>query len=324
MTEIKLSPNKKRCTMKIIDLHCDVLYKLAGAEEPMSFLNSKELDVTLENLKRAEVKAQVFAIFVDDHLSVSQRYMEALRQLEKFQFEVIAPYEEMVHITSWDQLEMLEDGQIGAILSLEGCDAIHNDLQKLQTFIDAGILLCGLTWNHENEVGYGAQEDATKGLKEFGYEVIEKLNAHQIIIDVSHLNEQCFWDVLPKAKYILASHSNAHALRAHPRNLTDEQIIALAEKGGHIHTVFYPYFVSEKEEVEIEDLMEHMKHMASLVGVSKLGLGSDFDGIDVKINALENTAQTPILLEKLLAIFSEEEVEGIAMNNFMNFIEKIK
>lgn len=315
---------KRGAQMKIIDLHCDVLYKMAGADEPLSFKNSKELDVTLENLKKANVKAQVFAIFVDDHLSASQRYMEALRQLEKFQYEVIAPYEEMIHITSWKQLEELEEGQIGAILSLEGCDAIAQDMHKLQTFIDAGILLCGLTWNHENAVAFGAQEDPTKGLTDFGFEVVEKLNANDIIIDVSHLNLQGFWDVLPKAKYILASHSNAHALKEHPRNLTDEQIVALAKVGGHIHNVFYPLFISDKEEVVIEDLIAHIKHIAALIGADKLGLGSDFDGIDIKVQELENTAQTTNLLQKLLNDFSEEEVAGIAMHNFMHFISKIE
>lgn len=310
--------------MNVIDLHCDVLYKLALAEEPLSFKNSKELDVTLENLKKANVKAQVFALFVDDHLSATQRYMEALRQVEKFQYEVIAPYEEMVHITNWNQLEHLEEGQIGAILSLEGCDAIGADLQKLQTFIDAGILLCGLTWNHENEVAFGAQEDPTKGLKAFGYEVVEKLNDNNIIIDVSHLNVQGFWDVLPKAKYILASHSNAYALQPHPRNLTDEQLVALAEVGGHIHNVFYPTFIATKEMVEMDDLIAHTKHIARLIGANHLGLGSDFDGIDIKVNGLENAAHLPELLQKMLGDFTEEEVAGIAMQNFMHFISKIE
>ncbi|MBQ0137792.1 MAG: membrane dipeptidase [Kurthia sp.] len=311
--------------MQIIDLHCDVLYKLAEAEEPLSFRNSEKLDVTLENLKAGNVKVQVFAIFIDDQLSATQRYMEALRQLEKFQYEVIAPFEEMVHITDWKQLDdELEEDQIGAILSLEGCDAIGEDMMKLQTFIDAGILLCGLTWNHENAVAYGAQEDATKGLKPFGFEVVEKLNHHNIIIDVSHLNEQGFWDVLPKAKYSLASHSNAYALRAHPRNLTDKQLQALAARGGHVHSVFYPLFVADKEQVELDDLIAHIKHMADLIGVDKLGLGSDFDGIDVKIKALENASKTPALLEKLVNYYPVEEVEGIAMHNFMRFVRNIK
>lgn len=309
--------------MKIIDLHCDVLYKLANAEEPILFRNDMQLDVTLDNLKKGNIKAQVFAIFVDDQLSETQRYMEALRQLEKFQYEVVAPYEEMVHITNWKQLDELQDGQIGAILSLEGCDAIGQDLMKLQTFIDAGILLCGLTWNHENAVAYGAQENPSKGLKDFGFEVVEKLNQQNIIIDISHLNQQGFWDVLPKAKYILASHSNAHALKAHPRNLTDEQLIALTEVDGHIHSVFYPPFIAEKEQVELTDLIAHMKHITDLVGIDKLGIGSDFDGIDMKVKGLENAAQIPTLLKELLNVYSEAEVQGIAMDNFMRFVRKI-
>lgn len=310
--------------MKVIDLHCDVLYKLAGTEEGASFKNSEQLDVNLEKLKKGGVKAQVFAIFVDDHLNETQRYMEALRQVEKFQYEVIAPYEEMVHITDWQQLEQLGEHQIGAILSLEGCDAIGDSMEKLQSFIDAGILLAGLTWNHENAVAYGANEDATKGLKPFGYEVVQKLNESNIIIDVSHLNEQGFWDVLKVANHLIASHSNAYAIRPHQRNLKDEQIKALIEKGGHMHCVFYPLFIKEHDPVKITDLIEHIQHIAKLVGVDKIGLGSDFDGIDRKVIGLENASQHSMLLELLKPHFTENEIAGIAAKNFEQFISVIE
>lgn len=310
--------------MKVIDLHCDVLYKLAGTEEGASFKNSEQLDVNLEKLKKGGVKAQVFAIFVDDHLNETQRYMEALRQVEKFQYEVIAPFEEMVHITNWQQLEQLEAHQIGAILSLEGCDAIGDSMEKLQSFIDAGILLAGLTWNHENAVAYGANEDATKGLKPFGYEVVQKLNDANIIVDVSHLNEQGFWDVLKVADRLIASHSNAYAIRPHQRNLKDDQIKALIEHGGHMHCVFYPLFIKESEQVTMTDLIEHIQHIANLVGADKIGLGSDFDGIDQKVIGLENASQYPMFLELLKPHFTEIEIEGIAANNFERFISVIE
>ena len=310
--------------MKVIDLHCDVLYKLAGTEEGASFKNSEQLDVNLEKLKKGGVKAQVFAIFVDDHLNETQRYMEALRQVEKFQYEVIAPFEEMVHITNWSQLEQLEEHQIGAILSLEGCDAIGDSMEKLQSFIEAGILLAGLTWNHENDVAYGANEDATKGLKPFGYEVVQKLNEAKIIVDVSHLNEQGFWDVLKVADHPIASHSNAYAIRPHQRNLKDDQIKALIEQGGHMHCVFYPLFIKDQDTVQLTDLLEHIQHIAKLVGPNKIGLGSDFDGINRKVIGLENAAQHPMLLELLKPHFTENEIAGIAAKNFEQFISVIE
>ncbi|GEK35576.1 dipeptidase [Kurthia sibirica] len=312
--------------MNIIDLHCDVLYKLAIAEEPLSFLNSPELDVTLNGLKAMKAKAQVFAIFVDENIPQSLKYLEALRQIEKFQYEVVAPYDELVHITNWQQLAQLKDGQIGAILSMEGLDAIGDDLNKLQSFIDAGILLAGLTWNNENAVAYGAIEDPTKGLKEFGQQALQLLNDHNIIVDVTHLNEQSFWDVLPLAKHVVASHSNVHTLCPCPRNLKDDQMTALVEAGGHIHLVYYPLFVKNGQEkgVHIEELVAHFMYAAKLVGADKLGLGSDFDGMAYKIEELQNCQDAQLLLQHLAPHFTEAEIIGIAATNFERFVTQIE
>ncbi|MEK4138151.1 dipeptidase [Kurthia sp. FSL E2-0154] len=310
--------------MEIIDLHCDVLYTLSQAEAPISFKNNEKLEVTLEQLKKTNTKLQVFAIFIDDTLNENQRYLEAIRQVEIFHQEIITPYEEMVHITDWKQLQQLQPNQIGAVLSLEGCDAIGSDLRKLQTFIDAGILLCGLTWNHENAVAYGAEENPAMGIKPFGREVIALLNAHHIIIDVSHLNEQGFWDTLQEAKYVIASHSNARAIQDHPRNLYDQQLRAVAEKGGHVHCVFYPPFISNEASVTIDDLVKHIKHLAKIITPSRVGLGSDFEGIDLYVENLTRTEEIPNLLQALEGIFTTEEIKGIAAENFQHFISKIE
>lgn len=311
--------------MKTIDLHCDVLYKLATAEEPISFLNSPLLDVTLEGLKKMNAKAQVFAIFVDENVPQSLKYLEALRQVEKFQYEVVAPYDEMIHITNWKQLETLEEGQIGAILSLEGLDAIGGDLLKLQSFIDAGILLAGLTWNNENAVAYGAIEPANKGLKPFANEVIELLNKHQIIVDVTHLNEQGFWDVLPLAKHVIASHSNTYEFCACTRNLKDEQMTALVNAGGLMHLVYYPLFVKDgqKSNVTIDDLLVHFRHAAKVIGVEHIGLGSDFDGIEHKIEGLEKCQDVASLFLQMEKYFSKSDIVGISATNFERFVAKI-
>lgn len=310
--------------MEIIDLHCDVLYTLSKTEEYISFKDSGTLEVTLEQLKKVNAKVQVFAIFVDDFLDEKKRYLEAIRQIEIFQNEIIAPYEEMVHITDWKQVANLQPHQIGAVLSLEGCDAIGEDLNKLQTFIDAGILLCGLTWNHENAVAYGANEDETKGLKSFGKEVIDRLNQHNIIVDVSHLNQQSFWDTLQEAKYMIASHSNARAIRNHQRNLDDEQLKAIAQKGGHVHCVFYPPFISDKASVTLDDLIKHMQHLAEIISPRNIGIGSDFEGIDLYVEGLQKTEDIPNLLHALEGIFTAEEIKGIAANNFIRFISEIE
>ena len=308
--------------MNIIDLHCDVLEKLTRFEDA-NFRNDPRLSASLEKLIAGNVKVQVFAIYIHTDIPDNEKFLAAARQIEAFHTKVLGE-PEMVHITDWDQLKSLEDGQIGAILSLEGCDCIGDDLLKLEHILNAGVKLVGLTWNHENAVAFGASEDSSKGLKPFAKEVIQLLNERNIIIDVSHLNEQGFYDLLPLAKNLIASHSNARALCDHPRNLTDEQIKALVKHGGRMHVVFYPPFVEDgKETTSVAHLVKHVEHIASLVGIQHIGFGSDFDGMDFSIDQLANASQYPNFIKALLKTFSYEEVSIMAHRGFIKFAHKV-
>ncbi|UKJ44546.1 dipeptidase [Lysinibacillus sp. ACHW1.5] len=304
--------------MKIIDLHCDALLKLTTLETA-NFAEDVRIHANQKRLQLGQVEAQVFAIFIDPTIPQSLQFLEVMRQIEAFHTHVLQT-EGMVHITDWAQLDQLAPHEIGAILSLEGCSAIGEDLTKLTAVLDAGVKLVGLTWNEENAVAHGAEQDATLGLKPFGKEVIQLLNERDIIIDVSHLNEQSFWDVLPLAKHIIASHSNARALCDHPRNLTDAQAKALVEVGGHIHVVYFPLFIGEG--ATLDHLVGHVEHLAKLVGVEHIGLGSDFDGIDRTVSGLAHAGEAQNLLEALRTSFSDEEVYGIASQNFRCYVKK--
>lgn len=304
--------------MKIIDLHCDALLKLTTLETA-NFAEDVRIHANQKRLQLGQVEAQVFAIFIDPTIPQSLQFLEVMRQIEAFHTHVLQT-EGMVHITDWAQLDQLAPHEIGAILSLEGCSAIGEDVTKLTAVLDAGVKLVGLTWNEENAVAHGAEQDATLGLKPFGKEVIQLLNERDIIIDVSHLNEQSFWDVLPLAKHIIASHSNARALCDHPRNLTDAQAKALVEAGGHIHVVYFPLFIGKG--AILDHLVGHVEHLAKLVGVEHIGLGSDFDGIDRTVSGLAHAGEAQNLLEALRTRFSDEEVYGIASQNFRRYVKK--
>ncbi|QDP99863.1 membrane dipeptidase [Lysinibacillus fusiformis] len=304
--------------MEIIDLHCDVLMKLTELEIA-KFADDVRLHANKERLQLGQVKAQVFAIFIRPDIPQSLKFLEVMRQIEVFHTHVLQT-EGMVHITEWSQLDTLAPHEIGAILSLEGCSPIGEDSAKLSAILDAGVKLVGLTWNEENAVAYGAEQDAKLGLKPFGKEVVNLLNERDIIIDVSHLNEQGFWDVLPLAKHIIASHSNARALCNHPRNLTDAQAKALVEHGGHIHVVYFPDFIGEN--ATLDDLVTHVNHLADLVGVEHIGLGSDYDGIDRTVQGLAHAGEVQNLLEALREHFTDEEVRGIASVNIRQYMKK--
>jgi membrane dipeptidase len=310
--------------MNVIDLHCDVLYKLSLMDEPVSFQNDPSLQANKERLIAGKVNVQFFAIYVAADLSLEAKYLSALRQVELFHSQVLAPNRDIVHITEWSQLDQLGEQQIGAVLTLEGVDVIGDSLVKLETLLNSGVKLVGLTWNQANAVAHGADEPAHLGLTSFGHEVVKMLNERNILVDVSHLNEQSFWDVMKVAKHVLASHSNARVLCDHPRNLSDDQALALVNKGGHIHLVYYPLFIKAAvESVTIDDLMKHFVHLAELVGVEHLGLGSDFDGISIFVQELNDASDTQRVIQALKSHFAEEQVKGIATNNFKNYIQKV-
>ena len=200
-------------------------------------------------------------------------------------------------IKDWSDFDLLKEDEIGALLTLEGVDAIGNDLQKLTILYELGVRSIGLTWNNANLAADGAGEKRVAGLISFGREIVEFNNHHKILTDVSHLSEKAFWDVMEEAEYPIASHSNAKALCNHVRNLSDEQAKMMFDKNAMIHVVYNPPFVKNKGEVTITDLIEHIDHFCSLGGVNQIGLGSDFDGISTKILSLEDaTVCIPIYL----------------------------
>ncbi|WP_313891988.1 dipeptidase [Psychrobacillus sp.] len=310
--------------MKVYDLHCDVLYKLAGTEQPVNFADSPLLQANKEALKAGEVALQVFAVFVSEELPKEQQFIEAIRQIEFFHTEVVGKHEDVVAIYEWEQLETLKEGQIGAVLSLEGLSMIDGDIEKLKLLLSHGVKLVGLTWNGANAVADGASEQTERGLSMLGEEVVALLNERNIIIDVSHLSDKSFWDVLPKAKWLMASHSNARTICNSPRNLTDDQIKALIARESPIHVVYYPLFINaEKKPVELVDLTKHIDHIVSLGGKHVIGLGSDFDGIDQFIVGLEDASKVQNLVSHLLTKYSKEEVGGFTSQNLIRYVKQI-
>lgn len=308
--------------MKIIDTHCDALYRLQNAKwnsQHLNFLDAEELDTNLTRLKKGNVKVQFFAIFLDpDEVPSERLWYAALEQIEIFQAEILDKYPEVKHIRKWDEINQLKDNEIGAVLTLEGADCIGNDLEKLQYLYEQGILSVGLTWNPANLCADGAAEPRGAGLTSFGKRVVELNNEFGIFTDVSHLCEQAFWDVIEIAAYPFASHSNARAICDHPRNLNDKQIQAMIEKNAPMHLVFHPPFINtDSDEASIDDLINHVEHIRQLGGVDIIGFGSDFDGIELKVEDLEHAGAYGNLLDKLSEKYSEEELGKFTYKNFL-------
>lgn len=309
--------------MKWFDGHCDVLCKLYREPTRYSFYDpDTDLDVSYKRMKQANVKIQVFAVFIPAHIPPVDRFQVALKQAALFYEEIIRDGERVQLITSKDQLEKLKEHQIGALLTLEGLDCIQGELEKLRLFYRLGVRQVGLTWNYANEVADGILEPRNGGLTRFGHQVMQEMLRLGMIVDVSHLSERAFWEVLEYEKLpVLASHSNARAICPHPRNLTDEQIQVLISRDGRIGVNFYPPFVAERNP-SISHVLRHIEHICELGGENSICFGSDFDGIEIKIPGLENTGCYLTLLKYLKKYYSTKQIEKWAYQNMVRFYQK--
>ncbi|UPU38359.1 dipeptidase [Erysipelothrix sp. Poltava] len=213
------------------------------------------------------------------------------------------------------------EDEIGTFLTLEGLDCVGSDMNKVKHLLDEGVLSIGMTWNDANLACDGIGEPRGAGLTAFGFNVVEELNARNLFVDVSHITLKGFDDVLNNAKHVIASHSNVKAIASHRRNLDDNQIRRMVEHGFPIHVVYYDAFVTDEEkETQISDLVRHIEYLRKMGCTNQIGLGSDFDGIATKIKNLEDASKTQNLLKEIEMEFGERFTNGIAYDNFINYV----
>jgi len=220
---------------------------------------------------------------------------------------------------------VLTGDRVGVMLTVEGGEALGGDPAVLRMLYRLGVRMLGLTWNGRNELADGVGErDTGGGLTALGQEVVREMDRLGMAVDISHLAEAGFWQVLQVGnRPPLASHANCAALCPHPRNLTDEQVKALGQKGGMVCLTFVPDFV-DPDNPTLERLVDHVVHASGLVGPGCVGLGSDFDGIEETIRGLESPACFPALATTLLNRgFTEEDVRGIMGENLVRYLGRV-
>lgn len=305
--------------MKVFDAHCDVLWQLWNAKGKKDFQNDPSLHITFEQLKKRTGSIQCFAIYVPETVPYEQRFEVALDMVDIFYKQVLS-LPGMKLIRTKKDIEQLESNEVGAILTLEGGEAIGKDMVKLRTLYRLGVRSMGLTWNHANLLADGALETRGAGLTTFGKKVVEELNSFRLWTDVSHLNERGFWDVMESAQYPIASHSNCYELCQHPRNLKDEQVQALIEKDGVIGVTFVPAFLANHGPVYMDDILRHVEHICLLGGERNIGFGSDFDGITETVIGVEAYRHYEYVINELSKRYSEGHVQSFLYNNFINHI----
>ena len=213
------------------------------------------------------------------------------------------------------------------MLGIENGLALEDDLENLVHFKKRGVVYITLCHNGDNSLCDSAKGESTwGGVSPFGADVIRRMNELGIMVDLSHAHERSFYDALDISRLpIVCSHSSARALCDHPRNLTDDQMRALAQKGGVCQITLYPGFLStQSSEADILDAMAHLDHAIAVMGIDHVGLGTDFDG-DGGVPGLANASELTNFTRQLLARrFSDDDIQKIWGGNFLRVMEEVQ
>jgi len=311
----------------VFDGHCDTILEVMKHKRTLE-KKSTTGHLDIPRMKEGGIDVQFFAVFIEDIYKPDRSLKRALQLIDCFYREIENNQDDISLVTNYNQIkEANRAGKIAAILSIEGGEALEGDLGVLRVLYRLGVRLLTLTWNQRNQIADGIGESRTgSGLTEFGLKVIDEMNDLGMLIDVSHLSEAGFWDVIKRSKApIVASHSNCYALCPHLRNLKDEQIKALADKGGVIGITFVPNFLTqEKRKTTVKDVVKHIDYLVEKVGVDCVGLGSDFDGTGALPLGLEGVDKIPNITEELLNRgYKEKDIKKILGENFLRVFKDV-
>ncbi len=325
----------------VVDTHLD----LAGEIYNRYLAGEKEVikNRYLENFKKGGFNIIVSSLFMDDIFLPEMGLRVALGQIRALMEDIETCDGEVILIKTKDQLKhCLKENKIGIILSFEGLDPIGNDIGLLRIFYELGVRAAGLVWSRRNYVADGCsfspvEEGQRGGLSKFGVKVVKRLEELNMLIDVSHLNDEGFWDIIQFTnKPFIASHSNARSLHGRMRNLTDEQIQAIAKRNGVIGINAYKSIAGVGEgDDPIKKLADHIEHMVKLVGASHVGYGFDlcnsYYESEMKFkfephnsDSLNSHAEAVLLTEEILKRgISEEDAKLIIGGNFLRVFNDI-
>ncbi len=325
-------------TALVVDTHCDTLKcfcpEFTRVRDAMWIDRSARGlggrgntgHVDIPRLQEGGVNCQVFAISAIRERGPPFALRTALNMLDVFYAECDANKDTITPVTSYEEvLNATAEGKVAALLSVEGADVIEGSMGALRVLYRLGVRMVGLVHSLRNQLADGVTDSCTGGgLSEFGVQVVEELERLGVLIDVSHLSDTGFWDVIDVTKRpIMASHSNSRAVCDHVRNLTDEQIQVLADRGGVMGINFAPAFVHPTH-ATVARVVDHIDHIVELVGADHVGLGSDFDGIRSTPVGLEDASRMPNITAELIhREYAETAVRKILGENHLRVLKEV-
>ncbi|NHJ86436.1 MAG: membrane dipeptidase [Asgard group archaeon] len=311
----------------IIDGHTDVL--LALKQQGRTF-NQESIKghVDLPRMKKGNVAAMFFAIWP----GINQYYIHSgSRQL----IELIEdPKNQAMFIKKPTDLEVAhKENKVGVIYHIEGVGGFDTEMHLLNILYRIGLRSFGITWSDLNIFGSGTSFDPntpedTRGITAEGKELIKEANKLGVIVDVSHLSDKSFWDVLDTTtKPIIASHSSCREISPHSRNLTDEMIKAIADINGLIGINFGNSFLREdcqrSTDTPYTKIIDHIDHIVKLVGPNHVAFGSDFDGTGIPDSLGDVTGYNLLVKELEKRKYSDEDINKICHDNFIRIFKEV-
>lgn len=329
-------------------MHCDTISALLGKKRAGEETGLRENDchLDLHKMRKGDYLLQNFALFVKLE-SCGDPWREVQELYSLYEREIRDNGEEIAPVLCWDDIEKnRSEGKMSALLSVEEGGVCGGDLRKLRILYGQGVRMMTLTWNYPNELGYPNFGGGVKirpestleylntpntadGLTETGIAFVQEMEKLGMIADVSHLSDAGFYDVLAYTKKpFVASHSNARAVCPCVRNLTDDMIRRLAERGGVMGLNFCTDFLEqvpagEKNPGTIGAVVRHARHIAAVGGIECLGLGSDFDGIatHAELTGADRMMELADALKK--GGFRESDLEKILGGNVLRVYREI-
>ncbi|MEM7020995.1 MAG: dipeptidase [Pseudomonadota bacterium] len=343
--------------LPIFDGHNDTLLRLARAEPaaPDGFFERGEKGhLDLPRAREGGFAGGMFAMFVPSKKDERQQQPEPSRQgydvplpapppladaqratfnlaANLFRIEEASQGQLKVVRTTSELRQCLDTGTIAAVLHIEGAEAIDPELDMLEVLYRAGLRSIGIVWSRANAFGQGvpfrypSSPDIGPGLSEAGERLVKACNRLGILVDVSHLNEKGFWDVVRVSDApIVATHSNAHALCQVSRNLTDDQLKAIRDSGGMVGVNFAVSFLrsdgSNQADTPLATVVEHVDYLIERLGVDGVGFGSDFDGATVPAE-IGDAAGLPKLVDALRERYDDATLKKLGTGNWLRVLD---
>ncbi|MGK2864961.1 MAG: dipeptidase [Chitinophagaceae bacterium] len=355
----------------VVDTHNDILMKAADAGIVFDQDLSGKTHSDLNRWKKGGLDVQIFSVYCDG--DAKNPYAYANREMDSLDAVVARNPDKIVKVANYiELLKAVKQHKIAAMFGVEGGHMIEDDLGKLEALYNRGARYLTLTHNIAPSWATSAADETTnpnlpqKGLTDFGKQVVQKMNALGMMIDVSHVGDQTFWDVINiTRKPIIASHSSVYNLVASRRNLKDDQIKAIAKNGGVIQVNFHPGFIDSsfdrkeaaffKEHAAEADsllkrglgdwymmdylykkypaeanairpplsmLTDHIEYIIKLVGIDYVGLGSDFDGINLTPQLLDDVTTYPLITKALVEKgYRKNDINKILGGNLLRVLK---